>query len=61
MHNGQFWTMNYLIKGIYGRFSHGMQKYENMTVITSSGIGTFGPPYRLFNTPELILITFRTQ
>ena len=60
-HNGQFWPMNYLIKKIYGRFAHGMAKYSDMTVITSSGIGTFGPPYRLFNTPELVRITFRTQ
>ena len=60
-HNGQFWPMTYLIRRIYGIYYHGQQPYESMSVITSSGIGTFGPPFRLFNTQELVVITFKTK
>ena len=59
-HNGQFWPMTYLIRRIYGPYYHGLAKYADMNVITTSGIGTFGPPMRLFNPPEIVLITFST-
>jgi predicted MPP superfamily phosphohydrolase len=57
-HNGQLWPIKYLVRRIYGRYSYGLQSYEQMKVITTSGVGTFGPPLRLGNTPELVLITF---
>lgn len=59
-HNGQFWPMTYLVRRIYGEYYYGLKKYQDMRVITTSGVGTFGPPFRLFNTPELVLITFKT-
>lgn len=60
-HNGQFWPNTYWIRRIYGRFYHGLAPYDDMYVLTTSGVGTFGPPFRLFNTPELVEITFRTK
>ena len=57
-HNGQFWPLNYLVKGIYGKYTYGIATDETLTTITTKGVGTFGPPLRLFNTPEIILITF---
>lgn len=60
-HNGQFWPMTYLVRKIYGPYYYGLKSYENMHVITSSGVGTFGPPFRLFNPPEIVLITFQTK
>ena len=60
-HNGQFWPVNYLVKRIYGKYTYGLQKDETLSTITTSGVGTFGPPLRLFNTPELVIITFRTK
>jgi predicted MPP superfamily phosphohydrolase len=38
-----------------------MHPYKELTSITSSGIGTYGPPMRLFNSPEVVLITFRVD
>ncbi len=57
-HNGQFWPIKYLVRRIYGKYTYGLQPYEQMNVITTSGVGTFGPPFRLGNTPELVVITF---
>ena len=58
-HNGQFWPMTYLIRSIYGPQYYGHTLYKTLQTITTSGVGTFGPPFRLFNPPELVVITFR--
>lgn len=60
-HNGQFWPMTYLVRKIYGPYYYGFKQYKNMRVITSSGVGTFGPAMRLLNSPEIVLITFSTK
>jgi uncharacterized protein len=60
-HNGQFWPMNYLIRKIYGTYAYGLNQYQHMQVLTTSGVGTFGPPFRLFNSPEIVLIHFKTK
>lgn len=60
-HNGQFWPNTYIVRAIYGIYSYGLQKYEHMFVLTSKGVGTAGPPLRLFNSPEIVLITIQTK
>lgn len=60
-HKGQFWPLNYIVKAIYGKFFYGLQLYGTLTGITTSGVGTAGPPMRLFNTPEIVVITFSTK
>lgn len=60
-HRGQFWPINYLVKMIYGKYTYGHQTYETMQTITTSGVGTFGPPFRLFNPPELVILTFKRK
>jgi predicted MPP superfamily phosphohydrolase len=59
-HRGQLWPFRYITRQVYHGFDYGMKKYENMTVITSNGVGTFGPPLRFLNPPELVVITFKT-
>ncbi len=60
-HRGQFSPVGLLTWLIYGKYNYGMVTSENMTAITSRGVGTAGPPMRLFNTPELVVITFKTS
>ena len=60
-HNGQFWPLGYLVRAIYGRYTYGEYSFGALTGITTRGVGTAGPPMRLFNTPELVVITFTTQ
>lgn len=60
-HRGQFSPIGLLTRLIYKRFNYGFNEYQNMTAITSRGVGTAGPPMRLFNSPELVVITFVTE
>lgn len=60
-HKGQFWPLNYITKAIYGNYHYGLNTYNNLQVITTSGVGTAGPPFRLFNTPEIVEINFTSK
>ncbi len=60
-HNGQFWPLTYVVRKVYGKYHYGHTSYETMDTITSSGVGTWGPAIRLFNTPELVVINFKTS
>ncbi len=60
-HNGQFWPLNFIIRMAYGKYTYGINTDESLTTITSRGVGTAGPPMRLFNSPELVIINFRTK
>ena len=53
-HNGQLWPFNYLIKGIF-ELSWGYLKKENTHFYVSSGYGTWGPPVRIGNRPEVVV------
>jgi len=57
-HNGQFWPLNFLTQKLYGIYNYGLHPYKTLQVLTSNGVGTFGPPLRLFNPSELVHITF---
>jgi uncharacterized protein len=54
-HRGQLWPMNYLTKKIY-EIDFGTLKKDGSTVIVSTGFGTWGPPVRTGNTPEIVVI-----
>ncbi len=58
-HRGQFWPINYIVWMIYKKFIYGLHKVGEMYALTTSGVGTAGPPLRLFNTPEVVLITLK--
>ncbi|MBN1198608.1 MAG: metallophosphoesterase [Bacteroidales bacterium] len=57
-HDGQLWPLNYLIDAIY-EVSWGYKKIENTHFYVSSGYGTWGPPLRLGNRPEIVKINLR--
>ena len=57
-HHGQLWPFNYLTRAIY-ELSWGYRKIGETHVYVSSGVGTWGPPVRLGNAPEIVL--FRLQ
>ncbi len=60
-HQGQFWPLRYVTHKVYGKYDYGMHSYKDMVSITSDGIGTYGPPMRLFNSPEVVMIHFKTN
>lgn len=63
-HGGQFWPLKYIVQQVYGKYWYGLNILQNQTAqttttfITSSGLGLAAFPSRLFNTPEIVLVTF---
>jgi len=57
-HGGQFWPYTRITNRIFGRFVHGLSRIGSLTVLTTYGIGTWGPPLRVGTIPEIVLIEF---
>jgi predicted MPP superfamily phosphohydrolase len=57
-HRGQFFPFTLIVKRIYGQFAYGLQRLGSLTVYTSCGAGTWGPPFRVGTSPEIVLIRF---
>ncbi|MDP2888692.1 MAG: metallophosphoesterase [Bacteroidota bacterium] len=57
-HNGQLWPFNYLIKGIF-ELSWGYLKKADTHFYVSSGYGTWGPPVRIGNRPEVVVFKLK--
>lgn len=59
-HHGQLWPLSYITKAIYER-SWGYVRKGATHVYVSCGVGTWGPPVRTGNSPEILYITLRGQ
>ena len=57
-HGGQFFPFTWFTSRIYGPFVHGLNRLGNLLVYTSYGAGTWGPPFRLGTSPEIVLFSF---
>jgi predicted MPP superfamily phosphohydrolase len=57
-HNGQFWPWSLLVGRIFGPFAYGLNRFGELQVITSCGVGTWGPPMRVGTRSEIVSITF---
>jgi len=57
-HHGQLWPFNYITRKIY-EVSWGYKKKGDTHVYVSCGVGTWGPPLRLGNTPEIVNMKLR--
>jgi len=57
-HHGQLWPFNYISKAVY-ELSWGFLKKVNTNFYVSSGFGSWGPPVRLGNTPEVVIFNLR--
>ena len=55
-HGGQFWPWTLLARRVHGKFAYGLNRHGKMLVYTSSGAGTWGPPFRLGTRSEIVLI-----
>ncbi len=52
-HNGQIWPLNYIIRAMYV-VGYGYGMVGNMHMYVSAGVGTWGPPIRIGNRPEIV-------
>ncbi len=66
-HGGQF-RIPFIGQGIYApdqgimpRYTQGVHEKENTKMIISRGLGNSGFPQRLFNRPELVLVTLKSK
>ncbi|MGC1188303.1 MAG: metallophosphoesterase [Candidatus Acidiferrales bacterium] len=57
-HGGQFLPWTWVTSRIYGKYVHGLQRLGELTIFTTWGAGTWGPPLRVGTKPEIVLITF---
>jgi hypothetical protein len=54
-HNGQLWPFNYITRMIY-EISYGYGRIADTHFFVSNGFGTWGPPVRTENRPEIVHI-----
>ena len=57
-HKGQFWPNNYMTKIVYGDYYYGHNMLNNLNVVTTNGVGVATIHNRLFNRPEIVIVTF---
>ncbi len=55
-HGGQFWPWTLMGRRAHGKFNYGLNRHGKMLAYTSSGAGTWGPPFRLGTRSEIVLI-----
>jgi predicted MPP superfamily phosphohydrolase len=55
---GQLFPFNFITRRAFGKFTYGLQRFGEMQVYTSSGVGTWGPPMRVGTHPEIVLLSF---
>lgn len=61
VHNGQVWPGSWVVKKLFKEFSYGLNYLNQMPVITSSGVGTWGPPQRIGTQSEIVLINLEKK
>ena len=57
-HHGQLWPFHFITKKVY-ELSWGYKLKGNTHVYVSSGVGTWGPPVRTGNRPEIVHLRLR--
>ncbi|HEV8539219.1 MAG TPA: metallophosphoesterase [Bacteroidota bacterium] len=57
-HHGQLWPFNFITKKVY-ELSWGYLKKRNTHFYVSCGVGTWGPPVRIGNRPEVVNVRLR--
>jgi predicted MPP superfamily phosphohydrolase len=59
-HYGQLWPLNYIVNSIY-ELAWGHKRIGDTHFYVSSGVGTWGPPMRIGNHPEIVNIRLNLQ
>jgi len=58
-HSGQIFPFNLLARYIYKGFHYGLHRAGDLSVYTTSGVGTWGPPMRTGTLPEIVAIRLK--
>ena len=57
-HRGQLFPFHWITRRVYGDFDYGLRIHGSLSVLASSGAGTWGPPMRLASPTEIVTISF---
>lgn len=60
-HVGQLWPFAAITRALYKKRDWGLSREGAFNIYTSSGAGTWGPPMRTGNYPEIVSITFKSR
>jgi uncharacterized protein len=55
-HGGQIWPWTLAASRVHRRFNRGLNRFRNLLVHTSTGVGTWGVPMRVGTKSEIVLI-----
>lgn len=58
-HGGQIFPLGYIARLLFKGYAYGLHKIGDYTLYITSGTGSWGPPIRTGNTPEIVVITLR--
>ncbi|MDQ5902213.1 MAG: Metallophosphoesterase, partial [Patescibacteria group bacterium] len=58
-HLGQLFPFFLVTKSMYRGHDYGLYQDGDYTLYTTNGVGTWGPPMRVGNTPEIVVITLQ--
>lgn len=56
-HKGQLFPFNFITSGIYDGLDYGLHRFGDYSIYTTGGVGTWGPPMRTGNAPEVVRVT----
>ena len=57
-HRGQFWPVTFFTDRLYD-INYGLKDFDNAKVLVTSGIGTWGPTFRLGSVSEVALLNLK--
>lgn len=57
-HKGQTFPFNFITKIMYKGYDYGLSTLGDYNIYTTNGVGTWGPPMRVGNNPEIVVIKF---
>ena len=60
-HHGQLWPFGYVSLLVYKKYHTGLHTEGDFSIYTSTGAGTWGPPMRTGNKPEVVAITLQSK
>lgn len=58
-HKGQIFPFGYLTRRLYNGYDYGLHSDGDFSIYTTCGTGTWGPPMRTGNTPEIVAIRLK--
>jgi len=58
-HAGQLFPFGTLTKFIYKGHDYGFHRLSRFAIYTTSGVGTWGPPLRTGNSPEIVVMELK--